>query len=55
MTRAEQIKELQARYLVAVSQRKHKAAAIIFARMKSLMMRQLAYENKLDRKLERAA
>jgi hypothetical protein len=55
MTRAEQIRDLQVRYLLAVSQHKRKTAALIFARMKSLMTRQLAYENKIDRRMERAA
>lgn len=55
MTRAEQIRDLQVRYLLAVSQHKRKTAGLIFARMKSLMTRQLAYENKIDRKMERAA
>ena len=50
MTRAEQIRDLQVRYLLAVSQHKRKTAALIFARMKSLMTRQLAYENKIDRR-----
>ena len=53
MTRAEQIRDLQVRYLLAVSQHKRKTAALIFARMKSLMTRQLAYEIRQDRKSSR--
>lgn len=50
MKRAEQIRDLQARYLVAVDQRKRKTAAIIFARLRSLMTRELKAENRADRR-----
>lgn len=50
MNREQEIKDLQARYLVAVSQHKRKTASMIFARLCSLMTRQLKAENKMDRK-----
>lgn len=44
MTRAEEIRVLQARYLKAVSDHKPKTASIIFARLSALMTRQLRAE-----------
>lgn len=50
MTREQEIRDLQARYLIAVAQHKRKTAALIFARLCGLMTRQLRAENKLDRR-----
>lgn len=50
MTRAQEIRLLQVRYLKAVSDRKPKTASIIFARLSSLMARQLRAETRQDRK-----
>lgn len=54
MTRAEQIRDLQVRYLLAVSQHKRKTAALIYARLKSLMTRQVRAETRQERR-EKAA
>jgi len=50
MTRAEEIRSLKLRYLRAQSERKHKTASLIYARLRSLMARQLNAENRQDRK-----
>ncbi len=50
MTRLDQIKELQARYLVAVAEKKRKTAAILYARLQSLMTRELRAENKASKR-----
>lgn len=44
MNRAEEIRSLQARYLVAVSDGKRKTASLIYARLRSLMTRQVKAE-----------
>lgn len=50
MTREQEIKDLQARYLIAVAQHKRKTAALIYARLSSLMLRELKAEIRKDRR-----
>lgn len=50
MTRSEQIRELQARYLKAVSDGKRLTASMIYARLRSLMTRQIKSEMRTQRK-----
>ncbi len=50
MTRAEEIRSLKLRYLRAVSERKHKTASLIYARLRSMMARQLNAEIREERK-----
>lgn len=51
VSREQEIRSLRVRYLVAVSERKNKTASIIYARLSSLMARQLKTENRQDRKI----
>lgn len=44
MTRAQEIQSLQARLARANAERKHKTASLIYARLKSLMTRELRAE-----------
>jgi hypothetical protein len=46
MTRAQEIERLRARYLIAVDQRKHKTASLIYARLLSLTTRQIRAEDR---------
>ena len=50
MTRMAEIERLRVRYLIAVSERKHKTASLIYARLMSLTTRQLKAENRMDRR-----
>ena len=50
MTRAEEIRRLRVRYLVAMAERRRKEASIIYARLQALVTRQLRAENRQDRK-----
>lgn len=50
MTRAQEISELRRRYAKAIRENKRKTAAIIYARLCSLMARQLKAENREDRR-----
>ena len=50
MTREQEIKSLQARYTLAVSQHKRKTAALIFARLAALMVRQLKAEIRQEKR-----
>lgn len=49
MTRADQIADVR-RQIAATPPHKRKARSILEARLRSLMTRQIAYENKLDRR-----
>mgnify|MGYP006080774291 CR=1 FL=1 len=44
MTRADEIRHLQARYLVAAAEGKRNTASLIYARLRSLMTRQVKAE-----------
>ena len=51
MTRTDEIRKLRVRYLIAVSERKHKTAALIYARLSSLVARQLRAEVREERRV----
>jgi hypothetical protein len=50
MTRAEEIRSLQARYRALDTQHKRKAAAAVLLRLQELMRRQIKAEDRQDRK-----
>lgn len=50
MTRADEIQRLRARYLVAMAEHRHKEAAILYARLQSLVTRQIRAEIRADKK-----
>lgn len=50
MTREQQIRELQVRYLTAISSGKRKTAALLYARLSSLVTRKIKAEIRADRK-----
>jgi hypothetical protein len=50
MTREQQIRELQARYLAAVSGKKRLTASMLYARLSSLVTRQIKAEMRQERK-----
>lgn len=50
MTREQQIRELQVRYLKAVSDGKRKTASLVYARLSSLVTRQIRAELRAERK-----
>lgn len=55
MNRQDEIARLRFRYLVAVEKGRRKEASILYARISSLVMRQLKSENRASRKMEKAA
>lgn len=50
MTREQQIRELQARYLAASAQGKRKTAGLIYARLSSLVTRQIKAEIRAEKR-----